>query len=151
DAGYWQGFPYLAMKYVPGGTLAQHLGRIRGDLPAAVRLVALVARAVDRLHADGGLHRDLKPMNILLGEGDNPLVADFGLARWIDDDSDLTVTGNPLGTRQYMAPEQTLGRKSDYAPTCDIWGLGVVLYEVLTGHRPFAHQDPVELFRQIRH
>jgi predicted Ser/Thr protein kinase len=151
DAGYWQGFPFLAMKYVAGGNLAHHLGRIRADLQSAVRLVAQVARAVHQLHAEGVLHRDLKPMNILLGEGDNPLVADFGLARWLDDDSDLTVTGNPLGTRQYMAPEQTLGRKSDYAPTCDIWGLGVVLYELMTGRRPFTHEDPVELYRRIRH
>src|SRR5262249_43326077 len=116
DAGYWHGFPYYTMKYVPGGTLALHLDRVRADLPAAVRLVVKVARAVQRLHAEGVLHRDLKPLNILLGEGDEPLVADFGLARWLGDDSDLTVTGSPLGTRQYMAPEQTLGQKTEYGP-----------------------------------
>ncbi|HJZ57687.1 MAG TPA: serine/threonine-protein kinase, partial [Gemmataceae bacterium] len=93
--GTWQGFPYLTMRFVPGGTLARHMERVRADLPAAIRLVAKVARAVHRLHEVGVLHRDLKPPNILLDSGDEPLVADFGLAKWLDDDSDVTASGAP--------------------------------------------------------
>jgi hypothetical protein len=151
DAGDWHGFPYCAMEYVPGGTLAGHLERVRGDLRAAVRLVAKVARAVAALHAAGVLHRDLKPLNILLGTDDEPMVADFGLARWADEDSDLTNTGLPVGTRVYMAPEQTFGRREDYTPACDVWALGVILYEVLTGQRPFFEDGVTDVYHRIRH
>jgi hypothetical protein len=150
DAGYVHGFPYYTMRFVPGGTLGHHLDRVRADLPAACRLVAKVARAVHRLHAAGVVHRDLKPHNILLDDGDEPLVADFGLARWIDDDSDLTASGFPVGTRPYMSPEQSLGSKEYYSAACDIWALGVILYEVLAGRRPFENPDPVSLYLQIR-
>jgi serine/threonine-protein kinase len=150
DAGDWQGFPYYTMKLVPRGPLSRHLVRFTDDLRAAVRLVAKVGRAVGALHAVGVMHRDLKPLNILLGDNDEPLVADFGLARWISDDMPLTDSGSPVGTRQYMSPEQSLGSKTDYTPACDIWALGIILFEVLTGRRPFASDDPVELYLQIR-
>src|SRR5437763_227492 len=151
DAGEWEGFfPYFTMKLVPGGPLSRHLDRFRGDVRASVRLVAKVARAVGALHAAGVLHRDLKPLNILLGDHDEPLVADFGLARWVGDDSGPTESGSPVGTRAYMSPEQSLGSKTDYTPACDVWAIGVVLFEVLTGRRPFASEDPVELYLKIR-
>lgn len=151
-AGEGPGFPFFTMKYVPGGTLAHHLGRVRADLSGAVRLVAKVARAVERLHAEGVWHRDLKPLNILLADGDEPLVADFGLAKFRGDDTspEATQTGAVIGTRYYMSPEQTRGATKAYGPSCDIWALGVILYEVLTGRRPFASADYVELYRQIR-
>ena len=149
-AGEGPGFPYFTMKYVPGGTLSRHMARIREDLPGAVRLVAKVARAVETLHAEGVLHRDLKPQNILLADGDEPLVADFGLAKFLGDDTEMTQSGAAIGTRQYMSPEQTRGAGREYGRACDIWSLGVILYEVLTGRRPFAAADPVELYRQIR-
>lgn len=150
DSGEWQGFPFYTMKLLPRGPLSGHLDRLVGDVRAGVRLVAKVARAVGVLHAARVLHRDLKPLNILLGEGDEPLVADFGLARWIGDDSGPTESGAPVGTRPYMSPEQSLGSKGDYTEACDIWALGVILFEVLTGRRPFAAEDTVELYLQIR-
>lgn len=150
DAGNSQGFSYFTMRYVPGGALSAHLARFRADPAAGCKLMAKVARAVHHLHESGVLHRDLKPLNILIGDGDEPLVADFGLAKWMDDDSDMTVTGLPMGTRQYMSPEQSLGRKAEYSAACDVWALGIVLYEVVAGHRPFGSEDPVELYTQIR-
>jgi serine/threonine-protein kinase len=150
DAGDWQGFHYYTMKLVPRGPLNRHLDRFVGDVRAAARLVAKVARAVGALHTSGVLHRDLKPLNILLGDHDEPLVADFGLARWIGDDSGPTESGSPVGTRPYMSPEQSLGSKTDYTPACDIWAVGIVLFEVLTGRRPFEADDPVELYLKIR-
>jgi hypothetical protein len=148
----WHGFPYFTMQFVPGGPLSQHLGRFHGDPAACARLVLRVARAVQALHDHGVIHRDLKPLNILLGDSDEPLVADFGLAKWIDDDpqSDYSVTGHPVGTRQYMAPEQTLGKRSDYSAACDVWAIGVVLYELLAGRRPFADDGRGDLLKRIR-
>ncbi len=148
DAATWQGIPYLTMKFVAGKTLYHHLDVIRRDLPTACRLMVQVARAVHYLHAKGIVHRDLKPMNILLMEDYTPLLADFGLVRPVD--SEFSISFVPLGTRQYMSPEQTRGGKDDYTPACDIWALGIILYELLAGHRPFSHDDTVELFRQIR-
>lgn len=78
------------------------------------------------------------------------MVADFGLAKWMDDDSDLTLTGLPVGTRQYMSPEQTLGKKQDYTAACDVWALGVTLYELLTGHRPFSDDGGTDVYHCIR-
>jgi hypothetical protein len=150
SAGVWRGHPYFAMKYVPCGTLAERLPRLRGDAPAAAGVVAKVADGVAALHAAGVLHRDLKPLNILIDEAGEPLVADFSLAMWFHDRSDLTAPDCPVGTRQYMPPEQTLGRKADYSFASDVWALGVILYELLTGRRPFAHDDVAELYRMIR-
>lgn len=150
DAGDWHGFPYYAMEFVAGGTLSHHIERVRADLRGAVRLMAKATRAVAAMHAAGVLHRDLKPLNILLGANDEPMVADLGLARWADDESDLTNSGLPVGTRQYMAPEQTHGRRTDYTPACDVWALGVTLYEVLTGRRPFSDDGDTDVYVRIR-
>lgn len=150
-AGEWLGFPYFTMKLVPGGPLSRHLDRFTGRYAEIATLVAKVARAVQALHDRKLIHRDLKPLNILLGDGDEPLVADFGLAKWLDDpDADLSVTGVPVGTRQYMPPEQTLGLRAEYTEACDVWALGVTLYEMLAGARPFSAPSDPELFEQIR-
>jgi hypothetical protein len=149
-AGSWQGLPYLTMKFVAGKTLYHHLERLRRDPPALVRVLVQVARAVQYLHGNGIVHRDLKPMNVLLTETDTPLVADFGLVRTADENSDLSVTHVPLGTRHYMSPEQTLGGRAAYTPACDIWALGVILYEALCGLRPFAHEATAALYEKIR-
>jgi hypothetical protein len=150
DASSWSGLPYLTMKFVAGKTLYHHLERMRRDPPAAARLLAKVARAVHYLHQKGVVHRDLKPLNILLDTGDEPMVADFGLVKLADDDQGHSISLVPLGTRQYMSPEQTMGGRENYTPACDIWALGVILYELLAGYRPFSHEDTAELYRQIR-
>ncbi|AWM37226.1 serine/threonine protein kinase [Gemmata obscuriglobus] len=150
DAGNWHGFPYCTMEFVADGTLNGHLERFRKDHRAAAALLAKVARGVQALHDQGIIHRDLKPLNILIGPDDEPLVADFGLAKCLGDESDLTLTALPLGTRMYMAPEQTLGRRQDYKAPCDVWALGVTLYEVLTGHRPFADDGHHDVYHVIR-
>ncbi|HYH69035.1 MAG TPA: serine/threonine-protein kinase [Urbifossiella sp.] len=149
-AGTWDGQPYFTMKYVAAGALNKHLDRFLADATAAAALMAKVARAVHRLHADKILHRDLKPHNILLDDGDEPLVADFGLVKNLDENSDASVTGAPMGTRQYMSPEQTFAHRTDYTPACDVWAIGVILYELLAGVRPFPGSDPVDLYLQIR-
>jgi serine/threonine protein kinase len=156
-AGQWHGFPYFTMKIVPRGALAKHLGSFRGMPAACARLVAKVARAVQALHDHGVIHRDLKPLNILLGDSDEPLVADFGLAKWIDDDPVTAVaaeypisgTGVPMGTRPYMAPEQTRGERTEFPEAADIWALGVTLYELLTGVRPFPDDGRSDLAKRI--
>ncbi|MBM3983666.1 MAG: serine/threonine protein kinase, partial [Planctomycetes bacterium] len=152
DASSWSGLPYLTMKFVAGKTLYHHLERLRHDLPAAARLLAKVARAVGYLHTKGIVHRDLKPLNILVDTGDEPLVADFGLVRPTDADdaADLSITLVPLGTRQYMSPEQTMGGRENYTPACDIWALGIILYELFTGRRPFEDDGETDIFHRIR-
>jgi hypothetical protein len=150
EASEWEGVPYFAMKYVRGGTLAENAERLRGDLHSAVRVMAKVAHAVGYLHGQSVSHRDLKPANILLGEEDEPLVADFGLAKFHDADSDMTVTGCLLGTRYYMSPEQTRGETANLSPACDTWSVGVILYELIRGKLPFDSEDYDSLFQKIR-
>jgi hypothetical protein len=150
DAGEWHGFPYCAMEFAHGGTLSAHVDRIRADVRGAVRLAVKVARAVAAMHAADVLHRDIKPLNVLLGADDEPMVADFGLARFVGDGSDLTYSGQPVGTRLYMALEQTHGRRADYTPACDIWALGVTLYELFTGRRPFEDDGETDIYHRVR-
>lgn len=150
-AGEWQGFPYFTMEWIPAGALSQHLNRFKDNPEKCAGLLIKVARAIHALHQAGVIHRDLKPLNILLADNDEPLVADFGLARWLDSSpSDITVTHIPIGTRPYMSPEQTWGQKAYYAEPCDIWALGVILYELLTGTKPFQEDHSNDLFDQIR-
>jgi serine/threonine-protein kinase len=148
-AGEHQGKPYFTMKYLPGGSLARHLARFGADPRAAAALVEKVARAVHYLHGKNILHRDLKPLNILLDEHDEPCVSDFGLAKFLDADMGLTRTGAVMGTLPYMAPEQAEGRPEAVGPATDVWALGVILYELLTGRRPFATAGRMDLARLI--
>jgi hypothetical protein len=140
---------YFTMPFVAGGSLRDHLERVGADRTAAVALVEKVARAVHHAHEHGILHRDLKPANVLLGENDEPLVSDFGLAKLADASVELTQTGQQLGTPAYMAPEQAAGQSGHVTPATDVWALGVLLYELLTGRRPFLGPGRAELFRQI--
>src|SRR5205085_2328936 len=107
-----------------------------------------VARAVEAAHAQGIVHRDLKPANILLDEHGEPLVGDFGLAKLKDAEADVTVPGTVLGTPAYMAPEQAAGRSHEVGPASDVWALGVILCELLTGQRPFRGSK-TEVLRQL--
>jgi serine/threonine-protein kinase len=120
------------------------------DAKAAVALMVKVARAVHHAHRHHVLHRDLKPSNVLLDEEGEPLVSDFGLAKMLDSALDLTQPGDMVGTPLYMAPEQATGRSDQASPASDVWALGVMLYEMLTGQRPFGGHTREELLREIQ-
>jgi serine/threonine protein kinase len=139
---------FFCMKFVAGRTMA---GRIAaGPLPqrhAAVYLAA-IARAVQHAHEHGILHRDLKPSNILIDEDDCPLVTDFGLAKQVHGGESLTGTGAIVGTPSYMAPELTEGKPA--SPASDVYALGAILYETLTGRPPFLAASVVEMLLLIR-
>src|SRR5262249_15480681 len=141
---------YFTMPFVAGGSLREHLARVGANPTAAVALVEKVARAVHHAHEHGILHRDLKPANVLLDERDEPLVSALGLAKLADARVELTQTGQKLGTPAYMAPEQAAGQSGHVTPATDVWALGVLLYELLTGRRPFLGPGRAELFRQIQ-
>lgn len=135
--GRWR---YCSMKRLPRGPLSKHLEAFRGDAATAVRLMAKVARAVQYLHDNGVWHRDLKPHNVLLDDDGEPLVADFGVAKWVSRDAeagDHTVGGVRLGTYAYMSPEMISFGSARCGPAADVWALGVMLYELLAGERPF--------------
>jgi|GEM_PF-3444013 len=137
DYGEWNDMPYLAMEFAEGGSLAQRLDD--GPLPPAqaAALVETLARAAHFVHESGIIHRDLKPANVLFTELGVPKLADFGLAKRLDQDQHLTQTRAVLGTAGYMAPEQAAGDKRTLGPAADIYALGAILYELLTGQPPF--------------
>jgi hypothetical protein len=141
EIGTHEGQPFLALEYVPGGSLARRLGG--KPLPArqAAELVETLARAMHHSHRQGVLHRDLKPANVLLDADGRPKITDFGLAKRLDASVALTQTGLVVGTPSYMAPEQAEGRK-DVGPAADVYALGAVLYECLTGRPPFQAAMP---------
>jgi hypothetical protein len=140
---------YFTMAFAPGGSLADHRESFANDPKAAAALVEKIARAVHCLHSKGILHRDLKPPNVLFDEKGEPLVSEFGLAKFTDDDAGITHTGDVVGTPAYMSPEQAAGYKGAITPQSDVWALGVILYELLTGLRPFTGMGMKEVSRQI--
>ncbi len=144
EVGEQQGQPFFTMKYVAGTTLARRLA----DGPLAPReaasLLSPIARAIHYAHERGVLHRDLKPSNILIDEDGRPHVSDFGLAKRVEADDHLTLTGAVLGTPSYMAPEQAAGTRGKLGPASDVYSLGTILYQMLTGRLPFQAATPVE-------
>jgi eukaryotic-like serine/threonine-protein kinase len=149
DVGEVDGQHYFSMEFIDGPTLAQRLAK--GPLPSrvAARYLGLVARAIHYAHRQGVLHRDLKPSNILIDSCDEPHVTDFGLAKRLGGDQGQTRTGAVLGTPSYMAPEQASGKTKDQGPCTDIYGLGAVLYELLTGRPPFKAESPMDTLMQV--
>ena len=140
DCFSWRGERFIAQEHVDGKDVASVIAQVGRFDPRVVGLVALeVARGLEEIHARGIVHRDLKPANILLGRAGEAKIADFGIA--LDaKGSALTQTGHSLGTPPYMSPEQLLGARVDYRS--DLFSLGLVLFEMLAGKRPFAEEDP---------
>lgn len=143
------GQPYFTMALCLGGSLSEHREEY-SELRRAVVLLEKVARAVDYAHTKGVLHRDLKPSNILLDERNEPQVSDFGIAKLAGVEQELTAPGALIGTPLYMSPEQATSDGPPLTPQSDIWALGVILYELVTGRRPFQARDNDQLWRQIR-
>lgn len=143
EVGEMGGRWFLSMELL-AGTLAG-----RGAMPgrAAAELIAKIARAVQHAHDRGILHRDLKPANVLLDDAGEPRVADFGLALFVESDSQLTVCGTVLGTPAYMSPEQAAGRELTTAS--DLYSLGAIFYELLSGRSPFQADTPLEMLRKV--
>jgi WD40 repeat protein len=142
--------PFLAMEYLGGGNLAGRLGGMPMPARDAARLVEALARGVDQAHRLDVIHRDLKPSNVLLGDDGTPKVADFGLAKLTGSDSGLTLSNSVLGSPSYMAPEQAEGRNRDVGPAADVYALGAILYESITGRPPFRATTVLETLALVK-
>jgi serine/threonine protein kinase/tetratricopeptide (TPR) repeat protein len=142
------GLPFFSMKFAPGGSLLHARATYRDRPREAVQLVAKVARAIEHAHNAGILHRDLKPGNILLDARGEPLVSDFGLAKWIDATSDLTQTMTVFGTPGYIAPEQVRSPAEVLTAAVDVYSLGAILFELLSGQPPFMAEHAIAVIHQ---
>src|SRR4029450_1709769 len=142
------GLPFFSMKFAGGGSLLDAAPALRGEPRRAVALVAKVCRAVQYAHGQGILHRDLKPGNILLDGRGEPLVSDFGLAKWLDTSSHLTRTLTIFGTPGYIAPEQVNGSAGKLGPASDVYSLGAILFDLLTGRPPFLGEHALKVIQQ---
>jgi eukaryotic-like serine/threonine-protein kinase len=149
EVGEHEGRQYFTMKMVDGGSLAREVPRLMNDPLGVARVLATVAHAVDYAHRRGFVHCDLKPANILLDADGKPHVTDFGLARRVEGDSTLTASGALMGTPSYMAPEQASGERRALTPAADVYGLGAILYELLTGRPPFRAPTIMETVVQV--
>ena len=142
------GIPFFSMKFAAGGSLRDAAPSLASEPRRSVAVMAKVARAVQYAHAQGILHRDLKPGNILLDARGEPLVSDFGLAKWLDTGSDLTRTLTIFGTPGYIAPEQAEGPAASLKPSTDVYSLGAILFDLLTGRTPFLGEHLLAVIRQ---
>ena len=150
DIGEEAGRPYFSLEYVDGGSLAV---RIHGEPQPpreAARIVHLLAGAMDCAHRAGVVHRDLKPANVLLTADGQPKITDFGLAKRLQEGAGQTQSGSILGTPGYMAPEQAEGKNEEVGPPADVYALGAILYELLTGRMPFRAPTILETLEQVR-
>ncbi len=150
EVGNHEGQRYFSMKLIAGSRLDQSLARYTTDPKSAAKLLQKAAQAVHHAHQRGILHRDLKPANILLDEHGEPFVTDFGLAKRVEGDSELTHSGAIMGTPAFMAPEQASGRRGAVTTSSDVYGLGAILYALLTGRAPFTGDSIDETLEQVR-
>src|SRR5436189_344523 len=149
EVGERDGSCYFSMKFIEGGQLDEVVRREPMPVRRAVELIVKVARTVHYAHEHGILHRDIKPGNILLDQQGEPHLTDFGLARLVETESTITRTMEVLGTPSYMAPEQAAGNKARLTSATDVYGLGAVFYQLLTGHPPFAGGTTYETVRMV--
>jgi WD40 repeat protein/tetratricopeptide (TPR) repeat protein/tRNA A-37 threonylcarbamoyl transferase component Bud32 len=148
EVGEQNGRPFLALEYVDGGSLARELNGVPQPPARAAGVLEILARAIHTAHERGVVHRDLKPANVLLTRDGQPKVTDFGLAKKLDD-AGQTQTGDVMGTPSYMAPEQAAGRSKQVGPPADVYALGAILYECLTGRPPFKAPTPLDTLLQV--
>src|SRR5437588_5029656 len=149
EVGERDGSCYFSMKFIEGGQLDEVARRESIPIRRAVELMANVARTVHYAHEHGILHRDIKPGNILLDTKGEAHLTDFGLARLVESESSVTHTLDVLGTPSYMAPEQAIGNNAAVSSTTDVYGLGAVLYQLLTGQPPFAGGTTYETIKLL--
>src|SRR5205823_9540402 len=149
EGGDRDGSCYFSMKFVEGGQLDEVVRHAPMSSRQAAELVARVARTVHYAHEHGILHRDIKPGNILLDAKGKPHLTDFGLARLVETESNVTRTLEVLGTPSYMAPEQAVGNNAAIGSVTDVYGLGAVLYQLLTGQPPFAGGTTYETIKLL--
>jgi TolB-like protein/tRNA A-37 threonylcarbamoyl transferase component Bud32 len=142
------GLPFFSMKFAEKGSLHENVASLRDEPRKCVQLMAKVAHAVEYAHSRGVLHRDIKPGNILLNDRGEPLVSDFGLAKLLDGNNDLTRSLTTFGTAGFIAPEQADGAPSDVTPAADVYSLGAVLFNLLAGRPPFLGSNPVSVIRK---
>src|SRR5439155_25714827 len=149
EVGERDGSCYFSMKFVEGGQLDEVVRRAPMSIQRAVELMLRLARTMHYAHEHNILHRDIKPGNILLDQKGEPHLTDFGLARLVETESTMTRTLEVLGTPSYMAPEQAVGNKAAVSSVTDVYGLGAVLYQLLTGHPPFAGGTTFETIKLV--
>ncbi len=149
EVGHHQGRHFFSMGYIEGESLAAVIGRQVWSPEKIAQLVLKIAEAMAHAHAAGIVHRDLKPSNILLDPQGEPRVTDFGLAKRLGEDSEMTYSGQILGSPGYMAPEQAAGRRHEISAATDIYGLGAILYALITGRPPFETKNLLEAIDQI--
>lgn len=149
SAGEKDGIPWFVMEFVDGETLDQQIGTSPLEPKAAATLIRKLAEAMDYCHRQGIVHRDLKPSNILMDTESVPKIADFGLAKALEDDNSTTRTGEIVGTPSYMAPEQASGSTRQIGPPTDVYGLGAIFYHALTGRTPFAAPTALKTIAQV--
>jgi serine/threonine protein kinase len=150
EVGEHDGQKFFSMKLVEGGNLANQLPTFKASPRAAATLLAETAEAVHHAHMRGILHRDLKPANILVDAEGHPHVTDFGLAKLIESDIELTASGAIMGTPSYMSPEQAAGRRGTITTATDVYGLGAILYALLTGKAPFAGDSLADTLQAVK-
>ncbi len=159
EVGEHEGRPFFSLEFCGGGSLERRLNGTPLPFQEAARLIETLARALDTAHRQRIIHRDLKPANVLLLDDGAPKITDFGLAKKLDGSmpggagvsalGSLTVSGSIMGTPSYMAPEQAGGKSKEIGPACDIYSLGAILYECLTGRPPFKAATPLETVLQV--
>src|SRR6266480_3456161 len=149
EVGERDGYCYFSMNFIEGGQLGEVVEHTPMSIRKAAELIAKVARTIDYAHQHGVLHRDIKPGNVLLDANGEPHLTDFGLARLLETESTVTRTMEVLGTPSYMAPEQAVGNNALVSRATDVYGLGAVFYQLLTGHPPFAGGTTFETVRLV--